>query len=71
MTNKDTLRTDVYFGTPVYIIEKPEWLSSAIKATDKFIDEAYKREASKLKEREKFLGKSDFKKVKDLSLIHI
>jgi hypothetical protein len=65
MANKDTLRTDVYFSTPVYVIEKPEWLPNAIKATDKFIDQAYKREAPKLKEREKFLGKKDFKKVKD------
>ena len=40
MTNKDTLRTDWYFGTPVYVIEKPEWLPSAIKATDKFITDA-------------------------------
>ena len=60
MTNKDTLRTDWYFGTPVYVIEKPEWLPSAIKATDKFITDAYKREAPKLKDREQFLGKKDF-----------
>jgi len=63
--NKETLITDWYFGTPVYIIEKPEWLPSAIKATDKFINEAYKIESPKLKDREKFLGKKDFKKVKD------
>lgn len=64
-TNRDTLKTDIYFGSPIYTIEKPEWLPSAIKATDKFIAEAYKRDTPKLKEREKFLGKSDFKKVKD------
>ena len=38
MANKETLRTDWYFSTPVYSIEKPEWLPAAIKATDKFID---------------------------------
>jgi len=48
MANKDTLRTDWYFSTPVYSIEKPEWLPAALKATDKYIDEAYKREAPKL-----------------------
>jgi len=48
-TKKDVMRTDWYFSTPVYSIEKPEWLAPAIKATDKFIDEAYKREAPKLK----------------------
>ena len=62
---KDIMNTEIHFGCPIYSIEKPEWLNSAIKATDKFIDEAYKREKPKLKEREKFLGKQDFKKVKD------
>jgi hypothetical protein len=63
--NKDIMKTDWYFSTPVYSIEKPEWLPPAIKATDKFIDEAYKREAPKLKERKKFLGNKDYLKVKD------
>ena len=62
---KDILKTDVYFGTPIYCIEKPEWVSKTIKATDKYINEAYKRENPKLKDREKFFGKKDFKKVKD------
>jgi uncharacterized protein (TIGR02466 family) len=44
---------------------KPEWLETAIKSTDKFIDEAYKREKPKLKERKKFLGNKDYLKVKD------
>ena len=52
--NKEVMRTEWYFQTPVYSIMKPDWLKSAIKATDKFIDEAYKREAPKLKERKKF-----------------
>ena len=47
-TNKEIMNTEWYFSTPVYSIMKPEWLSSSIKATDKFIDEAYKREKSKL-----------------------
>ena len=64
-TNKEIMNTQWYFQTPVYSIMKPEWLSSSIKATDKFIDEAYKREKSKLKERKKFLGNKDYLKVKD------
>ena len=64
-SNKDIMKTDWYFSTPVYSIEKPEWLAPAIKATDKFIDEAYKREKPKLKERKKFLGNKDYLKVKD------
>ena len=42
-TEKDIMETNWYFPTPVYSIMKPEWLNSAIKSTDKFIDEAYKR----------------------------
>ena len=64
-TNKEIMQTDWYFSTPVYSIMKPEWLKPAIKATDKFIDAAYKREAPKLKERKKFLGNKDYLKVKD------
>ena len=63
--NKDIMQTDWYFSTPVYSIMKIEWLNSAIKATDKFIDEAYKREAPNLKERKKLLGNKDYLKVKD------
>ncbi len=60
------MQTDWYFQTPVYSIMKTEWLKSGIKATDKFIDEAYKREQkTTLKERKKFLGNKDYLKVKD------
>ena len=64
-TNKDVMDTSWYFGTPVYSIMKPEWLKPAIKATDKFIDEAYKLKKPDLKERKKFLGNKDYLKVKD------
>ena len=42
-TNKEIMNTEWYFPTPIYSIMKTEWLSKAIKATDKFIDESYKR----------------------------
>ena len=64
-TNKDIMNTEWYWQTPIYSIMKPEWLEIAIKSTDKFIDEAYKREKPKLKERKKFLGNKDYLKVKD------
>ena len=63
MTSNNDLRTDVYFGSPVYVIDKPEWLNSANKVCDRYIKEAYDREKPKMKEREKFLGKKDFAKV--------
>ena len=47
-TNKDIMQTDWYFSTPVYSIMKTEWLKPAIKATDKFIDQAYKSQGHTL-----------------------
>ena len=67
-SNKDIMDTSWYFSTPVYRIEKPEFLSSAIKATDKYIKESEKREQSKLKERKKWLGNKDYLKVKENKL---
>ena len=67
--SKDVLNTSWYFSTPVYTIEKPEWLSSAIKATDKYIKEAEKNiQSTTLKERKKLLGNKDYLKVKDHGL---
>ena len=65
---KDIMQTDWYFSTPVYSIMKPEWLKPAIKATDKFIDQAYESQKPLLKERKKFLGNKDYLKVKDHGL---
>ena len=69
MIKKEEMQTDWYFPTPVYSIMKTEWLKPAIKTTDKFIDQAYKREQKvTLKERKKFLGNKDYLKVKDHGL---
>ena len=64
-TKKEIMSTEFHFSTPIYMIEKPEWVPAAIKATDKFIKESYQNQKSKLKERKKFLGNKDFLKVKD------
>ena len=66
--NKEIMNTDWHFGTPVYTIEKPEWVSSAIKATDKYIKASEKSMQKSLKERKKFLGNKDYLKVKDHGL---
>ena len=65
---KEEMNTDWRFATPIYTIEKPEWLSSAIKATNKFIKESEKNMAEPLKERKKFLGNKNYSKVKDHGL---
>ena len=67
-SNKDIMNTDWHFSTPIYRIEKPEWLPTAIKATDKFIKQSEKNMAKSLKERKKFLGNKDYLKVKDHGL---
>ena len=59
------MNTEWHFGTPIYAIHKPEWLSSAIKTTDKFIKKAEKELQPELKARKKFLGNKDYLKVKD------
>tara|TARA_B100001094_G_scaffold288538_1_gene304825 strand:+ start:450 stop:1160 length:711 start_codon:yes stop_codon:yes gene_type:complete len=64
-STKEVMNTDWYFSTPVYTIDKPEWLPSAIKTTDKFIKESEKTNQTTLKERKKFLGNKDYLKVKD------
>ena len=64
-TNKEIMNTSWYFSTPVYTIMKEEWLTQSIKATDKFIKQAYESKKSELKERKKILGNKDYLKVKD------
>ena len=66
--NKEIMNTGWHFGTPVYTIEKPEWVSSAIKVTDKYIKASEKSMQKSLKERKKFLGNKDYLKVKDHGL---
>ena len=66
--NKEMMATDYHFTTPMYFIDKPEWLSSAIKATDKYIKEAEKKSQTDLKNRKKFLGNKTYLKVKDHGL---
>jgi len=66
--NKEIMNTEWHFSTPVYRIEKPEWISSSIKATDKYIKASEKTNQKVLKERKKWLGNKDYLKVKDHGL---
>ena len=52
-SGKDIMNTDWHFGTPVYRIEKPEWVTKLNKATDKYIKNAQKNLQPELKERKK------------------
>jgi uncharacterized protein (TIGR02466 family) len=60
----DILRTDNYFATPIWSIEKPEWVDKINTACDKHINFAKKNLKKQIKERELFYKK----KVGDHSL---
>ena len=57
MAKTDQLNSSIYFSSPVYSIEIPEWVDDANKVCDKYIKEAKKNNAKAIKEREKKLGK--------------
>tara|TARA_B100000424_G_scaffold56244_1_gene40536 strand:+ start:153 stop:860 length:708 start_codon:yes stop_codon:yes gene_type:complete len=65
---QDIMNTNWYFSTPVYSIEKPEWVTKLNIATDKYIKESQKRLQPEIKERKKILGNKDYLKVKDHGL---
>jgi len=52
------MKIENYFTTPVYIVEKPEWLLKTIKTTDSYINKARK------------LNEPNFYKKKDFGLTH-
>jgi len=57
MAKDDQLQASVYFSSPVYSIEIPEWVDDANKVCDKYIKDAKKNNAKIIKEREKKFGK--------------
>ena len=58
---QDVFNTEVYFATPIYWIDKPEWTQALNKASDFFIKDAKKRNEPDIKKRNKTFGfKGDF-----------
>jgi uncharacterized protein (TIGR02466 family) len=57
MAKTDQLTSSVYFSSPIYSIEIPEWVDHANKVCDKYIKDARKNNVKVIKEREKKLGK--------------
>ena len=53
MAKTDQLQASVYFSSPVYSIEIPEWVNDTNKICDKYIKDAKKNNAKIIKEREK------------------
>ena len=55
----EQLNKDIYFATPVYWMDKPEWIKPLIKFTNPYIQKAKKNNQAFIKER--------YKKTKDKS----
>jgi uncharacterized protein (TIGR02466 family) len=66
MAKEDNLQTSLYFQTPIYHIEVPEWVSHVNKVCDKYIKEAKFRNKKIIKEREKKFKK----KIGDFLMSH-
>ena len=66
MAKTDQLQASVYFSSPVYSIEIPEWVDDVNKICDKYVKDAKKNNAKNIKEREKKFGK----KIGDHGMSH-
>ena len=66
MAKTDQLQASVYFSSPVYSIEIPEWVDDVNKICDKYVKDAKKNNAKIIKEREKKFGK----KIGDHGMSH-
>ena len=55
----EQLNKDTYFATPIYWMDKPEWIKPLIKSTNAYIQKAKKKNQIFIKER--------YKKTKDKS----
>ena len=66
MAKKDNLKTSIYFQSPIYTIEIPEWVDHVNKVCNNYIKQAKKRNEPMIKDREKRWKK----KVGDITLSH-
>jgi hypothetical protein len=53
----ENLEVTEYFGTPIYVVELPEWVSSLNKETNTFIEKSKKDSKRFIKQRNKQFGK--------------
>jgi len=66
MTKTDQLTSSIYFSSPIYSIEVPEWVNYTNKICDKYLKKVKKNNVKIIKEREKKLGK----KIGDHGMSH-
>ena len=53
MAKTDELQTSLYFQTPIYHVEIPEWVDHVDKVCDTYIKQAKKNNQKTIKDREK------------------
>ena len=57
MKNIEKINNSLYFSSPLYIIEIPQWINNVNKICDKYLKESKKNNTKIIKEREKKLNK--------------
>lgn len=67
MAKTDQLKTSLYFQTPIYHIEIPEWVDHVDKVCEKYVKNAKKVNQKTIKNREKILKK---KGLGDIGMSH-
>jgi hypothetical protein len=63
---EETIKTEVYFQTPIYLVDIPQWVKPLNKISDRYIKKAIKNNKKLIKEREKLYKK----KINDFGLTH-
>ena len=66
ITNIEKINTSLYFSSPLYIIEIPQWINNVNKICDKYLKQAKKNNEKIIKERDKKLNK----KIGDHGMSH-
>ena len=66
ITNVEKINSSLYFSSPLYIIEIPQWIHNINKICDKYLKQAKKNNEKIIKERDKKLNK----KIGDHGMSH-
>jgi hypothetical protein len=71
MAKTDQLNSSIYFSTPVYSIEIPEWVNHVDKVCDKYIKAAKDNNKKAIIEREKELISNGTRLINPFPHVHI
>ena len=63
---EEIIKTEIYFQTPIYLVNIPQWIKPINKISDKYIKEAVKNNKKKIKDKTKKYKKS----MKDFGIVN-